>query len=214
MILGHNRQELLDQTVQAIRPQVDTLLVIDNASDPRLIVPEGVGTMYIPDQPPNLARFWNMGMAFFQGWYERYQRPGYDLAILCDDAIVPDGWFQAVAQAMRDHSVVAGSASPWGHVLPEILKYDWDGDIAHRMCSWAFIVASEANVRADESMHWWYFDTDLDMQLRQHGGTVLIGTHAVPNMQPNHYTNIKPELGAQAGRDREAFSAKWGRLPW
>ena len=199
-IVAHNRQELLDQTVAAIQPQVD-----------KLTVPEGVGLMYVPDQPPNLARFWNMGLDFYEYWY---QGAPYDLAILCDDAIVPAGWFANVADAMRETHTAAGSSNPWGRPHFPLVKHDMDGDIANRMCSWAFIVDGASRARADESMHWWWIDTDFDVSLRRNGGTVLIGTHPVPNQQPNYYTNLKPELGEQAGRDRAAFALKHGRTPW
>jgi hypothetical protein len=213
LIVAHNRQDLLDQTVAAIRPQVDTVMVLDNASDPHLTVPEGVGSMYIPDQPPNLARWWNMGLDFFADWYGR-QGWEYDVAILCDDAIAPPGWFTAVAAAMRETHTVAGSTNPWGRPHFPLVKREMDSDISNRMCSWAFIVDGSSKVRADESMHWWFFDTAMDVDLRRSGGTVLIGTHPVPNVQPNFYTNLKPELAEQAGRDRKAFAARYGRVPW
>jgi hypothetical protein len=210
-IMAHNRQELLDQTVAAIRPQVDTLMVMDNASNPKLTVPEDVGLMYVPDQPPNLAQFWNMGLDFYNYWYK--DRP-YDVALLCDDAIVPEGWFTAVTQAMREHDVTAGSTNPWGRPHAPIVKRDMDSDIMNRMCSWAFIIDGSSPVRADESMHWWWADSDFDIQCRRERGTVLISGPPVPNVQPNHYTNIRPDLAEQAGRDRETFAAKYGRLPW
>lgn len=211
-IVAHNRQELLDQTIAAIQPQVDVVLVLDNASDPPLTVPEGVKTLLVPDQPPNLARFWNIGLDLFQLWYRDQDQP-YDLAILCDDVLIPEGWFGAVTQAMRETQTVAGSSHPSGFT-PTTVKRDMDGDIRNRMCSWAFIVDGDTKVRADESMHWWWFDTDFDIELRRNGGTVLIGTHPAPNLQPNFYTNSKPELGEQAGRDRGVFVAKHGRAPW
>lgn len=213
LVFAHNRQELLDQTVAAIRPQVDTVMVIDNASDPKLTVPEGVGTMYVPDQPPNLAKFWNMGLDFMRYWYGK-QGWRYDTAVLCDDAIVPAGWFTAVVTAMRETGTVAGSSNPWGRPHFPMVKRDMDGDISNRMCSWAFIVDGTSKARADESMHWWFFDTDLDVQFRREKGTVLIGTHPVPNAQPNYYTVTKPELGEQAGRDRATFVMKHGTAPW
>jgi hypothetical protein len=210
-ILGHNRQELLDQTIAAIRPQVDTLMVMDNASDPKLTVPEGVGLMYVPDQPPNLARFWNMGLDFYAYWYK--DQP-YDVAILCDDAVAPAGWYAAVTAAMRETGTAAGSSNPWGRPHFPLVKRDIDGDISNRMCSWAFIVDGASKVRADESMRWWWFDTDFDVSMRRSGGTVLIGTHPVANQQPNFYTNTKPELSEQAGRDQATFRAKYGLVPW
>jgi hypothetical protein len=211
--MAHNRQELLDQTIDAIRPQVDTVMVLDNASNPKLTVPDGVGSMYIPDQPPNLARWWNIGLDFMAHWYGSL-RAEYDVALLCDDAIVPEGWFTAVTNAMRETNTVAGSSNPWGRPHGYLTKFDMDSDISNRMCSWAFIVDGASKVRADESMHWWWFDTDFDVQCRRAGGTVLIGTHPVPNQQPNFYTNAKPELGEQAGRDRAAFASKHGGTPW
>lgn len=210
-ILAHGRQELLDQTIAAIAPQVDTVMVLDNASDPQLAIPEGVGSMYVPDQPPNLARFWNIGLDFFAFWFK--DQP-YDLAILCDDAIVPPGWFLAVTDAMRETRTSAGSSNPWGRPHFPLVKQDMDSDISNRMCSWAFIVDGDSKVRADESMLWWWFDSDFDISMRRNGGTVLIGTHPVPNVQANYYTNLKPGLYEQACRDGETFAAKHGRRPW
>lgn len=210
-IVAHGRQELLDQAVAAIRPQVDAVMVLDNASQPKLTVPDDIFSMFIPTQPPNLARWWSIGIDFFQTWYG--SQP-YDLAILCDDAIAPEGWFSAVTQAMQETGTVAGSTNPWGYQHAPIIKRDMDGDIMHRMCSWAFIMDGSCQARADESMHWWWFDSDLDISMRRAGGTVLIGGWPVPNREPNRFTNEKPELAARAGLDQAAFVAKHGRAPW
>jgi hypothetical protein len=215
LILAHGRQELLNRAIDAIRPQVDTIMVIDNASDPKLEIPEGVGSMFLPDQPPVLSRFWNIGLEWFSHWYSTQNRgQDYDVAVMCDDAIAPADWFSAVTQAMREHGTVAGSSQPDGFPQPPILKYDMDGDIRNRMCSWAFIMDGACDIRADETMSWWWFDSDMDIQLRKNGGTVLIGTHPVPNQEYGRYTNEKPELGAQTGVDRQTFVAKYGRTPW
>jgi GT2 family glycosyltransferase len=210
-IMAHGRQELLDECIAAIRPQVDRILVLDNASKPELEVAEDVTLLRLPDQPPNLARWWNVGLNFYA---TIYRDEPYQLAVLCDDTVVPEGWFNAISAAMHYENSIAGSSSPWGHPFPPIVKRHPDDQIATRMCSWAFVVDGRSLTRADESMLWWWFDTDFDFRLRQEGGTVLIGTHPVPNVQMNHYTNTKPELGEQAGRDRGAFMAKWGGVPW
>lgn len=212
LILGHNRQELLTQAIAAIQPQVDAVLVIDNASSPKLEAPAEVNLLYLPDQPPNIYRFWNRGFDF---WESHFTGRPYDLAVLCDDAIVPAGWFEAVTSAMRHFRVVAGSNHPdWALHYEPVVKHDMDGDIGRRMCAWAFVMASEPRVRAPETMAWWYGDTAIDIDLRRAGGTVLIGGYPVPNRQPNFYTVTKPELGAQTGRDREAFAARYGSVPW
>jgi hypothetical protein len=213
LIVAHNRQELLDQTIAAIRPQVDTTMVLDNASDPKLTVPEGVGTMYVPDQPPNLAKFWNMGLDFYAHWYGK-QGWEYDVAILCDDAPVPDGWFAAVTEAMRGTGAVVGCSNPWGHAHAPVLKTEPDRDIAGRMPGWAWVTAGSAGLRADERLHWWYQDTKVDWDARRSGGMVMIGGYPVSNQRPNEFTVSRPDLNEQAGRDGEMFAQIEGWRPW
>lgn len=211
LIITHNRPGLLADCIGAIQPQVDDVLVLDNASDPKAHVPPEVWLEYIPDQPPNLSRFWNHGFAFFDRIYG--SRP-YDVAVLCDDAIVPEGWFDAVTLGMRDTGAVIGCSNPWGIEHPPRLKTAPDYSIMERMIGWAFVLDSAKGLRADEAMQWWWFDTDLDWQGRVNGGFVMVGGYPVPNVHPGQYTNERPSLGEQAGRDRAAFAAKWGWTPW
>lgn len=211
LIITHNRPGLLADCIRAIRPQVDDVLVIDNASDPKAHVPPEVWLEYIPDQPPNLARFWNHGFNFFDKIYDG--RP-YDVAVLCDDAIVPEGWFDAVVQGMRNTGAAIGCSSPWGMEHPPMIKTAPDRDIMGRMIGWAFVMDASRGLRADENMQWWWFDTDLDWQARSAGGFVMVGGYSVPNVHPGQYTNERPGLGEQAGRDRLAFVRKHGWVPW
>lgn len=225
IILTHNRPELLSECVAAIAPQVDRVLVIDNASDPPVdpsmdaFSSGKVQVHYVPDQPPNLAMLWNIGFGIvefdFQRANLRGDEPGlWPVAVLCDDSIVPDGWFAAVTDAMAATGAAAGCSNPWGRDHPPQLKTAPDADIIGRMPGWAFILDGTKGLRADESMHWWFFDSDLDWQARQAGGMVMIGGYPVPNRLPNDYTNRKPELAEQAGRDAAAFEAKHGWRPW
>lgn len=222
IVLTHNRPELLRECVAAIGEQVDVVLVIDNASQPPItveLVAPGFDGDYrtllatVPDQPPNLARLWNIGfgmIAQLQG-----PEPGpWWVAVLCDDSIVPPGWFAAVTEAMAETGAAAGCSNPWGRDHPPQIKTAPDADIIGRMPGWAFILDGSKGLRADESMHWWWFDTSLDWEARAAGGMVMIGGYAVPNRLPNDYTNRKPELAEQAGRDAEAFVARWGWRPW
>lgn len=214
LIITHNRHALLRQCIEAIQPQVDEILVIDNASNPEVHVPNEIWLRYVPDQPPNLARFWNLGFEFFDKLYLDH-KPGYDLAVLCDDAIVPEGWYSAVATGLRDTNAAIGCSNPWGVEHPPMVKTSPDRDITGRMIGWAFVIDATRGLRADESMQFWYFDTDLDFRARAAGGFVMVGGFPVPNVEPGHYTNTRPELGARTGIDREVFRAKYGGwLPW
>jgi len=218
IILTHNRPALLAECVTSIAPQVRIVMVIDNASDPPvraatfpLPLPADLLLTYVPDQPPNLSRLWNFAL---DALAKNTPSPRY-VAFLCDDTTVPDGWFTAVTQAMRDTGAAAGCSNPWGHQHPPRVKTEPDGDIMGRMPGWAFVLDTTKGIRADESMKWWFCDTDLDIQARQCGGMVMVGGYPVPNHRPGEYTNSKPELGEQAGRDREAFAAKYGGgIPW
>lgn len=208
VILTHNRPQLLAECVASIRPQVDVVLVVDNASDPP--VPTGrYGLMHVPDQPPNLSRLWNLALDRLAEIAE----PRY-VAFLCDDTTAPDGWFAAVTQAMTTTGAAAGCSNPWGHDHPPRVKTAPDNDIMGRMPGWAFVLDTTHHLRADEQLRWWWCDTDLDWQARKAGGMVMVGGYPVPNHRPGEYTNTVPGLGEQAGRDGEAFGAKWGQRPW
>lgn len=214
VILAHNRQDMLDQCIDAIWNQVDEILVIDNASDPEMKVRdegEHVIVHRVPDQPPNLARLWNHGLDFFVEEYEGYP---FDVAVLCDDALVPIGWFEAVQKAMRNNNCLIGCSNPWGSFHDPIVKRQPDKDIAHRMPGWAWIMDGTRTIRADERMQWWWLDTDLDFRARLNGGTVMISGFPVANQQPNAFTNARPDLAGRAGEDGVVFASIWNERPW
>lgn len=214
VVLTHNRPELLVECVTAINGQVDLTLVIDNASSPPVdptTLPGVVSVRYVPDQPPNLAKLWNLGLDVATNLAD--EDPWF-VAILCDDAIVPPGWFDVVTTAMVDTDAAAGCSNPFGQSHPPQVKTAPDSDLMGRMPGWAFILNGTRGLRADESMHWWWFDTDLDWQARVAGGLVMVGGCAVPNSRPNDFTVHTPGLAEQAGRDGETFARKWNRRPW
>jgi hypothetical protein len=215
VVLTHNRPDLLAQCVAAIAPQADLVLVVDNASDPPAEVTghDNVTVVQVPDQPPNLARMWNQALDAIAkhrpDWVEQW-----DVAVLCDDAIAPDGWLDAVATTMRAHGAAAGSTHSITPVASPIMKTAPDNDIHNRMCGWAFVLRGEAGLRADESMHWWFCDTMVDWEARAAGGMVIAPGPIVPNARPNDFTYSVPGLAEQAGRDREAFARRYGSAPW
>lgn len=221
VILTHNRPELLAQCVAAIGPQVDMVIVVDNASDPPAQVVTGESwrtvLLQIPDQPPNLAKFWNLGIRAAMNTYDAspHLAPAH-IAVLCDDAIAPPGWYAAVVEAMTASGAVVGCSDPWGS-LPAgqtRMKTEPDSAIMERMPGHAWILDPVSPVRPDESMLLWWCDTTIDWDARKAGGMVMIGGYPVPNVRPNDFTNSKPELAERAGMDGEAFVRRWGWKPW
>jgi hypothetical protein len=211
--------------VYAIAPQVDNVLIIDNASDP----PVDNGTpgnrrwghntyvIHIPDQPPNLSALWNIGLRWACDvvYRDDVEDPTWDVAVLCDDAIVPDGWFRIVADGMRAHNAAAASTHGITPIASPIVKTAPDSDIRNRMCSWAFVTAGERNIQADERLHFWWGDTRFDFQAREAGGMVILPGPVVVNERPNDFLYSVPGLGEQAGRDTEMFTAIYnGWRPW
>lgn len=227
VIITHNRPELLRRCVDAIAPQVDMVIVVDNASEPPVdsanwfVPPLGRSTMIRDEtQPPNLPALWNRALRVIDsvrgGPNGASLARGAHVAFLCDDAIAPAGWFDAVTAAMDQTGAAAGCSDPFGHLHEPILKKRQDSDLLHRMVGWAFVLDADRGIEPDETMHWWWCDTDIDCQARATGGMVMVGhpSLVVPNERPNEFLMQKPELAEQAGRDGETFAAKWGGRPW
>jgi hypothetical protein len=89
------------------------------------------------------------------------------------------------------------------------LLTELDTDIRTRLCPHAFVIRGEAGLRADESLRWWFGDSDLDWQCRQAGGVLNVPGPRATNALANSTT--VGGLQAQAEADEAAFKAKWSR---
>lgn len=216
IILTHNRLTELAATVAAISPQVDMTLIIDNASTPPVSAAgyETVTVIRHSQQPPNLSAMWNFGLDWAAGWTTE---PWWNVALLCDDVVVPPDWFEDVRQTMRAYGASAASRHQAALISQSIVKTAPDRDVWNRMCGWAFMLAGERGLRADERLHWWWCDTHMDFLARRNGGMVLAPGPPAINSQENFWTTRKPELAEQAGKDGETFAQIWahdGGRPW
>jgi glycosyltransferase involved in cell wall biosynthesis len=219
VIPTHNRPDHLTELVSQLGTSCDDVVIVDNASDPpvdlqRLLVESlARSTIHIirdEEQPPNLARFWNIAFAWIEA--RECESESWDVAVLNDDAKLPTGWYDYVAKALRSYDVVAASADAYGHVKTPLVRHRPDNDLITRMCPWAFVFRGETRPRADENLRWWWQDTDLEWRFRLAGGTVMMPGYVVKNVGANSSTH--GELAEQAARDRRAFAAKWGHNPW
>jgi glycosyltransferase involved in cell wall biosynthesis len=222
VISAHNRQELLTDCIVSLAPQCDRIIVVDNASDPPLIVHRQLHRNHVlivpdPQQPPNLSALWNRGLniAHEVACYTlNRDDPTYDVAVFGDDVLVSTGWWDRVSTAMRETTAVMGATHGIAPIWQPLMKTEPDGDIVNRVPGWAWMLRGEAGLRLDERFKWWFGDTDLDWRARQAGGMVIAPGEIAVNRQPNLFTNARPELGAQAGLDRYTFIDKWGWTPW
>jgi hypothetical protein len=212
IIPTRNRPTELAALVTELHAQNVHPVIVDNGSDPPASPPAACTVIVDYEQPPNLARLWNVGLDHVAALAAEAGQTVWDVAVLNDDAEVSSGWFTACATAMRAGPAVVACSGPHGPVSAPILKTAPDRDVMTRMCPHAFVTRGEAGLRADESMRWWFFDTDLDHRARLSGGVLIIPGYPTVNRCANSST--VGVLAEQAGRDRETFAAKHGAAPW
>jgi hypothetical protein len=220
VIPTHNRPDQLTALVKTLDAQgCDHIVVIDNASDPPigklwLQIQTGRSTQVLRDeeQPPHLYRMWNRGFALVEMTARVMREITWDVVVLNDDAELPDGWLDYVAAGLRQTSAAVVCTDPYGTLQETLLKTQPDGNIQTRMCPWAFVVRGELSLRADETLRWWWGDTDFDWQACNAGGVLLLPGHTTKNTGANSTTH--GELAEQAGRDGLTFQQKWGWRPW
>jgi glycosyltransferase involved in cell wall biosynthesis len=214
VIPTRDRHDMLDDCINSVIDQVDRIIVLDNLSNPP-IDPDPwhgkVGVASLPIDPPNISTLWNVGIALADA---SSHADAWDIAVLNSDVIIPPGWVEALSAAMR--STTAVLAYPDQHGGREQILHTKSGpvDLRTRLTGYAFLMRGEAGLRFDESMAWWYSDDDIFYRGCDAGGALLVPGLAVEHRCPNVSTSERPELQAQAGRDRETFIAKWGKPPW
>ena len=200
-------------------PQADAVYVIDNGDDPNLAAPVEEGddapswyVLQAPMRPPNLSKLWNIGLVQASYWAQVTEHDEWDVAVLNDDAIIPPGWFDAVAVAMRRLGGAAGSTGLGSGLTAILHQQPGVTNLAYRMQGHAFVLRGEAGLRADERLSWWCGDNDLDMQARLKGGTLIMGGWPVEHLHPDEST--RGELAAQTAVDMQTFVDKWRFRPW
>lgn len=221
VIPTHNRPDELARAIEALAPQCDVIMVIDNASTPPVdscrYAMSGVIVAFVRDdeQPPNLSRLWNRGLDFCASRAGMDGALAWDVAIVNDDAVPPPEWYGVVSRAMRDLGGSAACSDPHGLIRPgEAVAYRANAaaNVFTRVAGWAFILRGEVGLRFDESLRWWCGDDDMSMQARRAGGLVHVGGHPVPNTGANSST--VGVLAEQAAKDMQTFVDKWGVRPW
>jgi hypothetical protein len=227
IIPTRNRHEHLVSLLRQLEGQVNLVYVTDNASDEPLSSlwlrgRADVRTIVKRDdtQPPHLYKMWNDAFDVIAATAKIMGEKLWDVAVLNDDTSLPEGWYDTVAAALfrtpesLKHLNTPAIACTYAQTTAGMpyLKTQIDGNIATRMCPWAFVVRGELGLRADESMRWWWGDTDFEWQAIQVGGVLMLPGEAPANTLANSTTH--GALAEQAGRDGETFATKWGRRPW
>jgi hypothetical protein len=216
VIPTRDRHDMLDDCINSVIDQVDTVLVVDNLSNPPIDPEPWHGTVSVvtaPIDPPNISTLWNIGIALADATAHSVHADRWDIAVLNSDVVVPPGWIDGLSTAMRSTTAVLAYPDQHGGQQQILHTRAEPIDLRQRITGYAFMLRGETGLRLDESMAWWFSDDSIDWEAREKGGALLVPGLAVEHRAPNISTNQRPELAAQTAIDRQTFLAKWGRLP-
>ena len=216
VVVPSNGRACLGDCLKAIGPQVDYTIIVYTVPyrDGEFRPVAGQGAALRDLRSPNISRWWNQGFNLAKRVNDLSDgaTKEYDVAVLNDDVIVPEGWFDAVATKMREMRAAAACSGgpgnmPTFHTHPGPVP-----GVPNPLQGFAFILAGEVGLRADEAIPWYFSENTLDWQAREQGGTVIIPGFHVQHLYPNG--QMTPELQEANAQGAAAFFSRWGKMPW
>lgn len=225
VIPTRNRHDMLADCIESLLagPQVTRVVVVDNGSQPPVDVSSWYPRVVVvswPQDPPNISRLWNLGLAWVEAEVQRMQRRGglgweeWDVLVANDDVVCPPDLVETLGKRMRVRGAAMAYPDQSGGRAEILHTVPGPVPLSQRITGYAFMLRGETGLRADESMAWWFSDDSLDWEAREHGGSLLVPGIPVQHRAPDVQTNARPELVEQTRRDRETFINRWGKAPW
>lgn len=204
-----NGRPCVEQCLDALIPQVDVVLVVETMG---AVLPRRANVArHVDRAAPNISRWWNHGLRWAQYRAEKAGLVEWDVAVINDDVILPEGWFDAVSAGMRSSGAAAACSGGRVH-YPILHQAPGPVDLFTRLQGFAFMLAGEKGQRVDERLVWWAGDDDIDWTARKLGGTLMIPGFHVEHLYPNE--QMTGEFQVQAAKDLEFFVQKWGMRAW
>lgn len=209
-LIPTNGRPCLKECIAKIRGQVDEIVLVEGGPEAQML--NWADFPIIREPELNISKWWNLGLALIESRAREHEHPKWDVAILNDDALVPTGWMDAVADTMRE--VGAAAACSGGNAVPYQTMHTEPGPVGlmTRMKGFAFVVAGEKGIRADEKLAWYFSDDHVDWMARRLGGMLVVPGMGVEHLYPN--SQMTAELQAQVAEDAAHFYAYWGMRPW
>lgn len=215
VVVPSNGRACLKDCLQAIGPQVDYTIIVYTVPyrDGEFRPVAGQGAALRDLRSPNISRWWNQGFDLAKRVNDLSDGAAkeYDIAVLNDDVIVPEGWFDAVASKMREMRAAAACSGGPGN-MATFHTHPGPVSLLTRMQGFAFMVAGEKGIRANEDLRWYFSDDWIDWESRRNGGMVMIQGFQVQHLYPNG--QMTPELQVFCAEDAAKFQALWGMMPW
>jgi hypothetical protein len=162
----------------------------------------------------NISRWWNVGLDTARTAFpiDMDPRTKWDVAILNDDVIVPEGWFDAVSSTMRTMQVAAGCSGGQGP-MPVLQTVPGPVGLQNRLQGFAFILAGELGLRANEDIRWHFSDDYIDYESRKLGGMVMVPGYHVRHLYPDQ--QVSPAMAIMCAEDAQKFHDLYnGAMPW
>ena len=210
VIPSRDRLVMLANLINQLRDDKVNVVVIDTGySPPFHTLRSGVEWIRDDAEPQNISRWWNTGIDHVKSIEGSNE---HVVAILNDDLVIPPKFVQQLATGIKETGAAAAYPDQHGFKSNHLHTFAGPISLYRRMTGYAFALRGSADIRADETLQWWYGDDDIDWRARQLGGSLLVGGVSVQHLSPNSSTVGK--LAEQAGRDRQTFIDKWGRAPF
>lgn len=214
-IIPTNGRDCFKRCLEAVYDQVDRVYVVEGGPDAKIIDADleyGSDFTIIREPELNISRWWNLGIQMIADRAHQEHMTKWNVVILNDDAIIPQGWVKALDQVMRGRQVAAASSGN-PNPIPAIHTQPGPVNLATRLQGFAFMLAGERGVRANEQLKWYFSDDHVDWLSRQQGGVVSIPGFQVEHLYPN--AQVTPEIQEQIAKDAHVFTQYWnGMRPW
>lgn len=213
-IIPTNGRPCFADCLKLIYEQVERIWVIEGGPDAAYLDPDHFGVDFVVAREPelNISRWWNLGLSLVADWARHCGVAKWNVAIVNDDVLAYPPWVKVVSTRMREMNAAAASSGNPGPV-PALHTTPGPVNLMTRLQGFAFILAGEKGVRANEQLHWYFSDDHVDWLSRQQGGVLSIPGYNVEHRFPNG--QVTPELQEQIAKDAEAFTAYWGGMrPW
>lgn len=215
VVVPSNGRACLGDCLKAIGPQVDYTIIVYTVPyrEGELRPVAGQGAALRDLRSPNISRWWNQGFNLAErvNSLSDGAKKEYDVAVLNDDVIVPPGWFDAVSGKMRDMRAAAGCSGGPGN-MPVFHTQPGPVPLDTRLQGFAYVVAGEKGIKANEELRWYFSDDWIDWESRRNGGVVMIPGLHVNHLYPNQ--QMTGELHQFSAEDAIKFQAMWGMMPW
>lgn len=214
-IIPTNGRECFERALASVYHQVDRVFVIEGGPDAKLLHPRGefdYDFTVIREPELNISKWWNLGLHVIADRARQNRTQRWNVVIINDDVILPPGWVKKVAEMMRSMNVAAASTGN-PNPIPALHTQPGPVNLMTRLQGFAFMLAGERGVRANEQLKWYFSDDHVDWLSRQKGGVLSIPGLQVEHLYPNG--QVTPEIQEQIAKDAHTFTQYWnGMRPW